>query len=394
MLYLVKFIVTTGICWGLYKTVLSHRKTFVFNRIFLLITMVGALVSPLIRIPLIKSAIPTTWPSMNVESSFGPSILSPVINDCISQATIVEVSHYTIMDFFMVVYLTVSFLLFSKFLVNLIKHIRKTRMVVSTTVCRLKIIPTTTLSPYSFFNYLFVPDSIHKKEIPNSIIQHELCHARQLHTLDLIFIEIITVAAWFNPFVYGYKRALRDNHEYTADQYAISTGNIKSSYVECLVRYALGPHHIDSLSLSFSTSSTKKRIKMITETSSKFNPLHYGLIVFIVASLLLSCTDLHEEVEISNTPITITHYSELQEKTFSYTYLKHHVEAAEKLGLSPSYPFPEYRKPSEELVDRIENNSSFYVKLDGIKIENTSLRLQIENIASFRINGIMKDDPL
>ncbi|KKX51392.1 hypothetical protein L950_0205005 [Sphingobacterium sp. IITKGP-BTPF85] len=42
----------------------------------------------------------------------------------------------------------------------------------------------------------------------DAINAHEEVHVKQLHTLDIIFVELIAVFFWFNPLIYCYRRVL------------------------------------------------------------------------------------------------------------------------------------------------------------------------------------------
>jgi len=44
------------------------------------------------------------------------------------------------------------------------------------------------------------------------IIEHELTHIRQKHTIDLLLVEILALSFWFNPLIFLYRTALRDQH--------------------------------------------------------------------------------------------------------------------------------------------------------------------------------------
>jgi len=49
------------------------------------------------------------------------------------------------------------------------------------------------------------------------IINHELIHCKQKHSLDLLFFEILKIVLWFNPLVYVYQKRITLLHEYISD---------------------------------------------------------------------------------------------------------------------------------------------------------------------------------
>ena len=56
--------------------------------------------------------------------------------------------------------------------------------------------------PFSFFNHIFINPKYHKQEELNAILVHEQVHIHERHWIDLIFIELLTVIFWFNPFIW------------------------------------------------------------------------------------------------------------------------------------------------------------------------------------------------
>lgn len=143
---------------------------------------------------------------------------------------------------------------------------------------------------FSFFNKKVIDI-----QLPglNTIHQHEEVHIRQLHTVDVLFFEILGILAWCNPITYAYKTAIRNLHEYLADEVAAGIQGDKESYAMLLLSKAFG---IDQnvLTNNFSTQSLlKKRILMLNkQRSRKTAILKYGLFLplFAVALLFSSAT--------------------------------------------------------------------------------------------------------
>lgn len=94
----------------------------------------------------------------------------------------------------------------------------------------------------SFFQLLIWNDLAELTEHERKqVLAHELCHIRQLHSLDLLGIEFLRILFWFNPFLYLYRTALRQTHEFLADQAAIEETGGKG-YAHLLLRQVLeGP---------------------------------------------------------------------------------------------------------------------------------------------------------
>jgi TonB family protein len=111
---------------------------------------------------------------------------------------------------------------------------------------------------FSFFKWMIVNRQDYANS-PDTILRHEYVHVRQLHSLDILLIELLKVVFWFNPVLWFYKRSMQAVHEYLADTEAAN----RDSYAHFLVSYALKvPEQM--LTNHFSKSSLlKDRIKMI-----------------------------------------------------------------------------------------------------------------------------------
>ena len=58
----------------------------------------------------------------------------------------------------------------------------------------------------SFFRYIFWSDLSHlEQQEQQQILQHELVHVRDYHSIDTLLVEIVKVVLWFSPIVYVYE---------------------------------------------------------------------------------------------------------------------------------------------------------------------------------------------
>jgi len=93
---------------------------------------------------------------------------------------------------------------------------------------------------YSFFRYLIKPKN---QNLRDEILEHELIHIRQYHSIDLIISEIAKAILWFNPFVYLIQKTIKTNHEYICDSYA-SKINGRYNYAKLLSEISFGSSHL------------------------------------------------------------------------------------------------------------------------------------------------------
>jgi len=104
-----------------------------------------------------------------------------------------------------------------------------------------------------------------------AVLTHELAHAHQHHTLDVLWLQLWRAVLWPNPFIHLLLPALRLTHELLADQAAATAPTSPAptapaeSYATLLARLAArqltGPGY--SLLQPFAFSSTLTRITML-----------------------------------------------------------------------------------------------------------------------------------
>ena len=123
------------------------------------------------------------------------------------------------------------------------------------------------MAPFSFFNYLFVFDiDRFSQEEWGQILLHEKTHIDQLHSLDILFTEVLKIIFWWNPLTYLYQRSLREVHEYEADHTVKKQENMKQ-YGLLLMKQSLSGNQV-AVANSFINSQLKKRIIMMTKKRS------------------------------------------------------------------------------------------------------------------------------
>jgi beta-lactamase regulating signal transducer with metallopeptidase domain len=75
---------------------------------------------------------------------------------------------------------------------------------------------------FHFFNFIFWDEEIDiQTETGQQIFQHELVHVKEKHTLDKLFIQLLLVVFWCNPFFWLIRRELKLIHEFIADKKAV-----------------------------------------------------------------------------------------------------------------------------------------------------------------------------
>ncbi|MBS1681658.1 MAG: M56 family metallopeptidase [Bacteroidetes bacterium] len=184
-------------------------------------------------------------------------------------------------------YALISILFFFRFvrnLKNILSLIRRSQII---TLDNSKIILINEdIVPHSFLNFLFISSKdFTNGAIKNEIIVHEQAHIQQKHSYDNILIEVVQIFFWFNPFILLYKKAIRLNHEFLADEKVInSTANIEH-YQYLLIN--MTNNKSLSLTSQFNYSLTKKRLIMMTKQKSFRSALYRQIAIIPVVALSL-----------------------------------------------------------------------------------------------------------
>jgi TonB family protein len=247
-----------------YSLLLSRDTSYTRNRIFILLSLLSALVLPLITLQSIRP-----W---NIK--FFGKFLSDVFITAAATAS-KTASHdttYNLLHFIYSIYIIVVSIFIFKLSIDLInllvlilRHKNKESRII-----RFHGFAT---SGFSAMGYIFINSRL-SPEDAGHIIRHEQKHLRQNHFIDIIIIEIIKAFQWFNPAIYLFDRSLRAIHEYQADQECISSGVPVVNYQSLLLSQVFKSKAFN-LTNSFSNPSLiKKRMVMMTK---KRTPSFAGL---------------------------------------------------------------------------------------------------------------------
>lgn len=142
--------------------------------------------------------------------------------------------------------------------------------------------------PFSFFNVIFINPKIHTQADLPEILAHEKVHIRENHWFDLLFIELLTVIFWFNPFIWFFERSIKQNHEYLADKGVLAQGHSVARYQALLVNQLMGMQIIGITNhLNFALNTT--RLKMMTKKkTSRWLGIKFAWALPAVALLLFA----------------------------------------------------------------------------------------------------------
>jgi beta-lactamase regulating signal transducer with metallopeptidase domain len=142
-------------------------------------------------------------------------------------------------------------------------------------------------SIFSFFRWIFIPSEPFFQNDIEIIIAHEKIHVAQMHSLDLLVVELLTAVMWFNPLIWMMKNSMQLVHEYLADEGALATGIDKLSYQTLLINH-VSEEKIICISSSFSHSLKKRMMMMKTNKINQGTKLKNMALIPVSAFLFLS----------------------------------------------------------------------------------------------------------
>jgi hypothetical protein len=153
------------------------------------------------------------------------------------------------------------------------------------------------VSPFSFWQTIYINPSLHQEKDLKSILAHEHIHIRQWHTLDILLAELSVVFYWFNPGVWLMKKAIKENLEFITDEKVLKTGIDKKAYQYSLLDVG-NLAASNRLTNSFTISDLKKRIRMMNaRRSSRLTLSRYALVVPVLLLITLLSTVSKREIK-------------------------------------------------------------------------------------------------
>lgn len=144
-----------------------------------------------------------------------------------------------------------------------------------------------TENPFSFFKYIVINPTLFSKEEFEHILTHERIHAKQWHSIDVLFSKIFCAVFWINPISWLYRKAMLHNLEFIADNQSLEKIESKYEYQKTLLKVVV---HQQTLGITnpFYQSLIKKRIIMLHKNQShKRNAWKYATILPLLVGFML-----------------------------------------------------------------------------------------------------------
>jgi TonB-dependent SusC/RagA subfamily outer membrane receptor len=252
-LYLLKSGIWIAVFWLIYGLFLRKETFFRFNRMFLFAGLPASLLLPLLQY------------------TYRVNLVLPVNTNPVSAVSeaVAPVAHFDLSTVLLSVYLLGVAIVLLRNVIGIVKIRQFIRKGEVTKHDRIRLVQTAFVpGSFSFFNYIFMnrslPSTPKEQEL---IIEHEKVHVLQEHWLDLLVVELICAFQWFNPFVYLYRKSIKENQEFMADKAVLEKGNSPVFYQAVLINNAF-QSPVFELTNSF-THNKFKRIRIMKTTKNR-----------------------------------------------------------------------------------------------------------------------------
>ena len=333
LIYILKSAACLTILLFFYKMFLEKENMHFFKRFYLLGSLVFALVIPTIVFTEYVEVAPT---------AIGIDREVAVPNTNLNVPTKLESDVLDIAPLLWGVYFLGMLFFGIKFLKNLFEIFRRIRRNPKYQKSNfIQVLLQEKMPPHTFLRYIFLnKQKFESNKIPKEVLLHEETHAREKHSLDVLFVELLQVLFWVNPLVYFFKKAIKLNHEFLADRAVLQKDVDTLAYQNTLLSFLSSESakkYQPSLPNAINYSSIKKRFTVMKTHTSRKSILFRGILLLpLLALLILGFTETKLIPKIETVP---------------------HVNTPDKLSIVPTR----------------NSNSKRSVKLAGLILDSENL---------------------
>jgi len=324
VVYLLKVSLALLLCWTLYWTTFRKLTFFQWNRFYLLASVALSLILPLLKLQWKETMVAVADIGGIDWTYVGHLATQPV-------ALTEHADTWSPGSVQLMVYIAVALGLLVRSALRFRQLGLSTRGARRIRKGRVKVyIQDQRTGSFTLFRRIYLDRYAFENSL-RPVLRHEMVHAAQLHSLDLLFMEFVVAMLWFNPFVYVLLRSIRENHEYLADNHAHGDQGSLREYLECLKAETI--RYFSPVPASYFKSSTiKKRIIMLTNHKSNRSKKWRYLGVLPLMLLMLTLFHTPAEQGMAGTVLDPDGLLSLSEKLFA------------EEGIPSQFPLPEIYK--------------------------------------------------
>ena len=282
--YLLKVIICSAILCGYYFLALRNKAFHRWNRFYILAAIVISLLIPIIKINIFQNGEDKgTVVQMLQTISYGDEAVIEYSRNSGFQLTTQDLTEGA--------YLLISAVFLFIFFLSLYKIVRLKKKYPETKIEDISFINTNVKgTPFSFLKSIFWNNKIdlHSKQ-GQQIFNHEIAHIKEKHSYDKIFMNIVLIFFWINPFFWLMRKELYMIHEFIADKEALEDSDI-NAFAEMILQ-TVYPGQNFSFANNFFYSPIKRRILMLAKNKNpKVNYISRLLVLPLAVIVLFAFT--------------------------------------------------------------------------------------------------------
>ncbi|MEZ4943167.1 MAG: M56 family metallopeptidase [Saprospiraceae bacterium] len=294
--YLLESAFCLACLYALYWFFLRRETFFQWNRAYLLLAPVLAFILPALHIPIAQpnpaEPVPAPQPDWTPTPEFDLPVWVENVQTAqrtVGQALEHSLGWCTLGEVLWWLYLGVTAVLLIHLAVRIFRLLHFLRRCNINRHGNLTLATGPESTPLaSFFGIVFWHPGTADAQEQRYLIEHELVHVQQWHSLDLILMELLIAFQWFNPLLYIYRRSLRSVHEYIADAVVVNRLGRRHAYAQLLVRRQHQPGRQPSDFVNTFHSFIKNRLEMLAKIPSRpYRRVKYLLALPLFAALML-----------------------------------------------------------------------------------------------------------
>ncbi|MBS2100343.1 M23/M56 family metallopeptidase [Carboxylicivirga linearis] len=318
--YLLKTSIVSGIFFLIYQALLRKESFFQMNRFYLLVSLLFSYLFPFVKLNIYTETNSQLPIISNIQSSINQFSFSEeiLLNEVHSTQPVNLVNYVG-----SVLLIGVSAVLLFRFFKHLFQIIKT--IIVNDKIKQIKytLVLLKQHNTFSFFRYIFISQNHLESTNGDVILNHERSHIKNKHTFDRLFIELMTILFWMNPFIYLYRKALEEVHEFQADNDAISTNESISNYFRLVLQHSAGEAYTPLMS-PFSYKLIKKRITMSNHKSKSIKKFLFIFPVALALSVVLisNTNSLSQDKIATDIPESLTWPTSQEEASMLFTKIK------------------------------------------------------------------------
>ena len=287
LLYIGKAALALGAFYLAYLALFQHQKHFLFNRIYLPVSFLVSFLIPLITFTRVNYIRPLPVASTQ---SFAYLPEAALANE--PQFTF-QWYHYLLALYALgIIVFLLNLLIGHLKAINIIRFSRLKELFGAQVNLTKK-----DVHPFSFFSRIVLSEKMLKNPNLKMIVDHEMIHVREHHTLDILIAELLFLLQWFNPFAWLIRDAMRNNLEYLTDHQVAQNHNAEA-YQLAMVGLA-HKKGVAPFLTALNGSQLKNRIIMMKKkTENRYGLLKQLVVLPLLAILIMGLSNKEVRTEV------------------------------------------------------------------------------------------------